>query len=92
MRGHLLTQETWAAALTVARILLENYWERPEESVSPPRLLDGHDLMNELKLLPGPVIGQLLEAVREGQATGKISSREQALDFAHDRLKDLENS
>jgi hypothetical protein len=48
--------------------------------------------MNELMLLPGPVIGQLLEAVREGQATGKISSREQALDFAHDRLKDLENS
>ena len=42
-RGPTLTQETWTAALDVARILFENYWEKPEETVAPPRLLDGHD-------------------------------------------------
>jgi tRNA nucleotidyltransferase/poly(A) polymerase len=89
-RGHTLTQETWTAALEVARILLENYLERPEEAVAPPRLLDGNDLMSELNLEPGRVIGQLLEAIREGQATGKIENREQALDFARRYREDLE--
>ena len=77
-QGHTLTQETWTAALDVARILLENYWEKREETIAPPRLLDGNDLMRELNLEPGRVIGQLLEAIREGQATGKIETREQS--------------
>ncbi len=81
-----LTITTWTAYLDVARILLENYWERPEEVVAPPRLLDGHELMKELNLEPGPVIGQLLEAVRENQAAGKIETREQALLFVREKL------
>ena len=81
-----LTIDTWTAYLDVARILLENYWERPEEVVSPPRLLDGHELMKELNLKPGPVIGQLLETIRENQAAGKIENREQALSFARDEV------
>jgi len=91
-RGHTLTQESWTAALDVARILLENYWEKPEETVAPPRLLDGNDLMRELNLEPGRVIGQLLEAIREGQAIGRIETREQALDFAREELKKMEGA
>jgi putative nucleotidyltransferase with HDIG domain len=91
-QGTTLTQETWAAALDVARILLENYWEKPQETVVPPRLLDGNELMSELGLQPGRIVGQLLEAIREGQATGKIGDREQALDFARAQLKKPENS
>lgn len=91
-RGDTLSQEAWTAALEVARILLENYWERPEETIAPPRLLDGNDLMRELNLEPGRIIGQLLEAIREGQATGKIENREQALDFARQYRKNLEIS
>ena len=90
MRDHTLTQENWVAALDVARILLENYWEKREETISPPRLLDGNDLMRELNLQPGRIIGQLLESIREGQATGKIESREQAFEFARAELKRLE--
>jgi tRNA nucleotidyltransferase/poly(A) polymerase len=81
-RGTTLTQESWVAALDVARLLLENYWEKPEETISPPRLVDGHDLMQVLGLEPGPRLGQLLEAIREAQATGKVGSREAALEFA----------
>jgi poly(A) polymerase len=91
-RGHALTQETWTAALDIARILLENYWEKPEETISPPRLLDGNDLMKALSLEPGPIVGQLLEAIREGQATGKIKVREQALEFAREELKRTEST
>jgi putative nucleotidyltransferase with HDIG domain len=89
--GPTLPQGTWTAALDVARILLENYWEKREETIAPPRLLDGNDLMRELRLEPGPIIGQLLEAIREGQATGKIGTLEEALEFAKQQLKDMEN-
>jgi len=90
-QGSTLSQETWTAALDVARILLENYWEKPQEIVTPPRLLDGNELMSELGLEPGRIIGQLLETIREGQATGKVTNREQALDLAREYLKNLEN-
>ena len=81
-RGHTLTQETWAATLDTCRIFLENYWEKPAETVSPPRLLDGNEVMREFDLKPGPHVGEILEAIREAQATGKISTREEALSFA----------
>lgn len=90
--GITLTQETWAAALDVARILLENYWEKPQETVAPPRLLDGNELMSALGIEPGRIVGQLLEAIREGQATGKIGDREQALVFAREQLQRSESS
>lgn len=85
-RVHALTIETWNIYLDVARILLENYWERPQEIIAPPRLLDGNELMKELSLKPGPLVGQLLESIRENQAAGKIENREQALAFAHEEL------
>lgn len=85
-RVHALTMDTWNAYLDVARILLENYWERPEEIVSPPRFLDGNELMRELDLKPGPLVGQLLESIRENQAAGNIENREQALAFVREEL------
>jgi hypothetical protein len=85
-RGHTLTQETWTAALDVCRIFLENYWEKPAETVYPPRLLDGNEVMTAFDLKPGPRVGEVLEAIREAQATGKIGTREEALSFAKDWL------
>ncbi len=87
-RGHTLTQESWSAALDVAQILLENYWEKPEETVAPPRLINGLDVMNEYQLEAGPLIGQVLEAIREAQATGKVSTREEALAYGREWLKE----
>jgi tRNA nucleotidyltransferase/poly(A) polymerase len=92
MRGATLTQETWTAALGVARILLENYWEKPQETVAPPRMLDGNELMSELGLQPGRIVGQLLEAIREGQATGRVASREEAIELAREHLKKAESA
>jgi tRNA nucleotidyltransferase/poly(A) polymerase len=84
-RSHTLTEQAWAAWIEVGRILLDNVWEKPQESVSPPRLVDGHDLMKELALESGPQVGALLEAIREAQATGEVATRAEALEYARRR-------
>jgi putative nucleotidyltransferase with HDIG domain len=91
-RGHTLTEQAWAAWVEVARILLDNLWERPQESVSPPRLVDGDDLMQELNLQPGPLIGEMLEAIREAQATGQVATRTEALELARRRNSSTQGS
>jgi putative nucleotidyltransferase with HDIG domain len=89
-----LPQEIWTACLDVCRILLENWWEKPQETVSPPGLVNGHDLITSLGLAPGPTIGKLLEAVQEAQATGVLppgATREDALGFAQGWLAEAGN-
>ncbi len=77
-----LAQETWAAALDVVREFLENWYEKPAESIAPPSLVDGDTLMSEFGLPAGKRIGELIGAIREAQAAGEIATREQALDLA----------
>jgi poly(A) polymerase len=84
-----LPQETWAAALDVVRLMLENWFEKPAETISPPSLVKGDELMSAFNLQPGKIIGELLETIREYQAMGKVASREQALELVRRRL--LEN-
>jgi tRNA nucleotidyltransferase/poly(A) polymerase len=85
-----LPQDHWVAELDTCRALLEAYFETPEQAVRPPQLLNGNDLITELNLKPGRQIGELLEAIRESQAEGELSSREEALAFARDWLNNKE--
>ena len=64
--------------LQVVHLLLKHHFKKPA-LVNPPKLVTGHDVIKALRLAPGPKIGEILEAVQEAQATGKISSRQQAL-------------
>jgi len=82
-----LPQETWAACLEVVRVMLEAWFEKREQEVTPAPLVDGDDLISEFALKPGPKIGRLIEAIREAQAVGEISTREEALALAR---RDLE--
>ena len=77
-----LDEQRWARRLDVAETLLLHWFERHEQTVAPPALVTGDDLMAELGLDPGPQIGRLLEAVREAQAAGEVTTRDQALALA----------
>jgi tRNA nucleotidyltransferase/poly(A) polymerase len=79
--GFTLPQDVWQSELETCRSLLEAYWEKAEEIVSPPRLLSGNDLIKLFGMEPGKEIGQILGAIRESQAAGEIGSREEALVF-----------
>ncbi len=77
-----LNQEHWTACLDVCRLLLEAWYETPEIAVSPPSLLDGNELIKAINLKPGKVLGKMIEAIREAQAEGIVTTKEQALDYA----------
>ena len=78
--GRNLTQPRWRALLRNAAALFRAYFERPTEIVAPPALLNGHDLI-ALGLEPGPQMGRTLEVLREAQAAGEITTREDAEKF-----------
>jgi hypothetical protein len=78
--GTELIQEEWTHLLDIVSILLEAWWEHPEESISPQTLITGHDLIIQFGIKPGPQIGYLLEKIRESQAVGEIHTREEALE------------
>jgi poly(A) polymerase len=81
-----LPQDKWAHQLDVIRLLLEAWWEKPTESVSPPALLNGRDLIEQFGLQPGPQVGELLEAVREAQAEGRVNTRQDAFALVQELL------
>jgi len=73
--------DKWLGALDTARTLLEGWWDKRDQLVDPPPLLNGHDLQDELGVEPGPRVGQLLEELREAQVSVDVDSRKKALDF-----------
>lgn len=77
-----LPQERWLAELQTCRKLLEARWEKTETVVRPVRLVSGHDLIKELNLEPGKIVGELLEVIREAQAAGEVTDRDEALTAA----------
>jgi putative nucleotidyltransferase with HDIG domain len=78
--------DPWPCLVALTARMLADYYERGEQRVTPPPLMDGYDLLREFGLEPGPQIGELLEAVREAQVSGEVNSRDEALALIRDRL------
>jgi poly(A) polymerase len=86
--GKTLSPEIWTHQVEVIRTLLEAWWDNNEEVISPPPVINGNDLINELALKPGPIIGNILRSIQEAQATGKVNNRRQALELAAELLEE----
>ena len=59
---------------------------KQESEILPVRLLTGNDLINEFRMHPGKDIGRLLKLVREAQAAGEISTREDAMQYVRNEI------
>lgn len=80
--GPNLRMARWRRRVEFVASMLADYYERHQKVISPPKLISGHDLMDEFGLEEGPRIGELLEVVREAQAEGEVRTREEALALA----------
>jgi len=79
-RGPLLESEEWLAYSRMIGDILTGGFETPGES-KPFLLLNGHEVMREFGLEPGPKIGALLSSLREAEAGGRVRSQEEAVEF-----------
>lgn len=84
--GPYLKQDDWIVFLERIRVLLDAWYMQREQWIDPPTLLDGNDLMETFALKAGPVVGRLLEQIREAQVSGEVVTREDALAFVQRAL------
>ncbi len=79
-RGQYLDLTQWRAHAQLVAYVLEQH-DAEASLMVPPKLVDGHDLIGIFGLSPGPKIGEILETVREAQAAGEVTTREEALAY-----------
>ncbi len=84
-RGPHLDLAQWQEHAQIVEYVLAQHFE-PESPVIPPKLVDGHDLIDIFGMSPGPKIGQILEAVHEAQAADELSTKEEALSYIREHL------
>ena len=77
-RGPLIHMETWKRNCQLVNYILSQQ-EKQENRVKPVKLVDGHDLIHNFGLAPGPLLGRLLAIVHEAQASGEVTTKEEAL-------------
>jgi len=84
-RGPNLDLAGWQEHAQLVEYVLAQHLEQ-EKLAAPAKLVSGHDLIRIFSLSPGPEMGDLLEAVHEAQASGEITTKEEALAYIKERL------
>ncbi len=80
-RGPYLSPHDWQHHVAWTDAILREDWvdrDRPRA----PRLITGQDVINELGVTPGPLVGRVLAAVEEAYFLGQVQSRAEALRLA----------
>ena len=85
-RGTHLSRQEWTDHCRTIDHILQEGLLREKTSELPPRLVDGHDIIGAFSLTSGPMIGSLLDLVNEAQASGDISSTDEALHLIETEL------
>ena len=81
--------ERWVARLGLMSEILTAYFSQRQEIVAPPPLINGVEVMAALQLSPGRQVGTILEAIREAQAAGEVTTKDEAIDLARRVLAQL---
>ena len=85
-RGPELDMGGWQRHVEIIGHILQ-VGTQEQTSERMPRLITGHDVIQVFGVAPGPIIGSLLEGVRDAQVAGELDSREGALAWVRRRLE-----
>jgi len=83
--GPLVDMGEWKEHCQLINYILVEH-EKQQANVLPVKLIDGHDVVNIFGLPPGPLVGELLALVREAQASGELTAKEEALALVRQEL------
>jgi tRNA nucleotidyltransferase (CCA-adding enzyme) len=68
--------------------LIDRYLDPDSQVAHPTALVSGHDLTKSLSIAPSPLIGKLLTEIQLARIMGKISTPNEAIEFARELLVD----
>jgi len=80
-KGPMTTKKDQAHHEKICRMVIRAWFAKQKEKPFV-RLINGNDLIKELKLTPSPLFAKILEGVEEAQAAGEIGTRQEALVLA----------
>ena len=80
-RGEAITEEIVNANLNGLDKLLNFYLEKKETLKPLPKLLDGYEIMEIKNLKQSPMLGEIINALKEAQINGDINTKEEAVEF-----------
>jgi tRNA nucleotidyltransferase (CCA-adding enzyme) len=66
--------------------LIDRYLDPHSQVAHPTALVSGHDLTKSLSIAPSPMIGKLLTEIQLARIVGKISTPDEAIEFARELL------
>jgi poly(A) polymerase/tRNA nucleotidyltransferase (CCA-adding enzyme) len=89
-RGPAIDVGDWQHHVDWTASMVDAHWGKPPERTQP--LINGNDLITELGIAPGKLVGDLLSEVYEAQAAGEISTPAEALDLARHLLAEQTES
>ena len=69
--------------------LIERYLDKNDVVVNPQCLITGKDLIQKFQLQPSPIIGHLLTEVKIARIEGKVTNKQEALEFAGKYLEKI---
>jgi poly(A) polymerase len=81
-------KDDWERRLKSAATLIDHYINHHTETVSPPPVLSGRELMTALNLAQGPEVGELLRLIQEAQAAGEVHTAAEAIALAREAHRD----
>ncbi|GMQ78437.1 MAG: CCA tRNA nucleotidyltransferase [Anaerolineae bacterium] len=85
----LTNSQEYSELLSMVRTLFDSYFRHYDKIVEPVHFINGTDIMAELGLQSGPVIGRLLDHIEEEQAAGEVENKDQALTLARQLLDEF---
>jgi poly(A) polymerase len=85
-RGPGLLHDQWESHTGQVAYVLQEHFK--QKKTAPSRLIDGNDLINVFSMKPGTAMGKLLEEIREEQASGELTTREEALAYVKSYLSE----
>ncbi|MDD5131171.1 MAG: HD domain-containing protein [bacterium] len=74
-----------AQHLRVVRAIIKRYYTEHKQIV-PRNLLNGHEIMARFKLSEGPLIGQMINNLKEAQAQKLVTTKTQAYEYCKKML------
>lgn len=80
-RGEKITDEIVSKNINGLTKLLNDYLELRKDIKPLEKLLDGRDIMEILKIKQGPKLGEIINALKEAQISGNVTTKEEAINF-----------